>query len=94
MASRTPEVTNSGCHLPNCCPPNVARLIAALTKYIYEKSEEDIWVNLFIGSALQTSVGDMGVTIEQETGYPPDGNYMPEDIRWYETGIIEWQVSR
>jgi DUF1680 family protein len=59
---------------PNCCPPNVARLIASLGKYIYEKSGEDIWVNLFIGSTLQTSVGDMGVTIEQETGYPWDGN--------------------
>jgi len=24
---------------------------------------------------------------------PPDGNYMPEDTTWYETGIIEWQVK-
>jgi hypothetical protein len=24
---------------------------------------------------------------------PPDGNYMPDDTTWYETGIIEWQVK-
>lgn len=24
---------------------------------------------------------------------PPDGNYMPADTSWFETGIIEWQVS-
>jgi hypothetical protein len=24
---------------------------------------------------------------------PPDGNYMPADETWYETGIIEWKVS-
>jgi hypothetical protein len=24
---------------------------------------------------------------------PPDGNYMPDDMTWYETGIIEWQVA-
>jgi hypothetical protein len=25
---------------------------------------------------------------------PPDGNYMPGDVTWYETGIIEWRVSK
>ncbi len=24
---------------------------------------------------------------------PPDGNYLPGDITWYECGIIEWQVE-
>jgi hypothetical protein len=25
---------------------------------------------------------------------PPDGNYLTEDLTWYECGIIEWRVNR
>ena len=25
---------------------------------------------------------------------PPDGNYLSEDLTWYECGIIEWRVNR
>ena len=24
---------------------------------------------------------------------PPDGNYLSEDLTWYECGIIEWRVN-
>ena len=24
---------------------------------------------------------------------PPDGNYLREDLTWYEGGIIEWRVN-
>jgi hypothetical protein len=24
---------------------------------------------------------------------PPDGNYLDEDLTWYETGLIEWRVN-
>ncbi len=58
---------------PNCCPPNLARLIASLGRYIYAKNDKEIYVNLFVGSVLRTSVGDVPVSINQQTGYPWDG---------------------
>ncbi len=33
-----------------CCPSNIARLVESLGNYIYAKSDNGIWVNLFIGS--------------------------------------------
>jgi uncharacterized protein len=58
---------------PNCCPPNVVRLIASLGKYIYAKSGSDLYVNLFIGSSLETEVNDKRVIVSQETNYPWEG---------------------
>src|SRR5512133_2124316 len=53
---------------PNCCPPNVARLIASLGKYIYATGGNNVYVNLFIGSTLTTEIDDSQVLITQETG--------------------------
>jgi len=36
-----------------CCPPNVARLLADLGQYIYQKKDDEVTVNLFIGSELE-----------------------------------------
>jgi DUF1680 family protein len=33
-----------------CCPANIARMVASLGDYIYAKSDEGIYVNLFVGS--------------------------------------------
>src|SRR5678809_592417 len=33
-----------------CCPANIARLVASVGSYIYGKSDNGIWVNLFITS--------------------------------------------
>jgi DUF1680 family protein len=59
---------------PNCCPPNVARLIASLGKYIYATGGDNVYVNLFIGSTLTTEIDDSPVLISQETSYPWEGN--------------------
>ena len=32
-----------------CCPPNVVRLMASLSSYIYATSADDLYVNLFVG---------------------------------------------
>ncbi len=58
---------------PNCCPPNVARLLASLGKYIYARSGNDLFVNLFIGSKLETSIDNTKMTVKQETAYPWNG---------------------
>lgn len=64
-----------------CCPPNIARLLASLDRYIYsfkEGSEQDetvpqLGVHLFAQSQVRFDVGGQAVTLEQETDYPWDG---------------------
>lgn len=58
---------------PNCCPPNLARLLASLGKYIYAKGRDDFYVNLFIGSDIKTSFGGQQVSVRQDTEYPWQG---------------------
>jgi DUF1680 family protein len=56
-----------------CCPANIARLISSLGDYIYAKSSDGIWVNLFIGSETNVPVGKTNVAVKQQTNYPWDG---------------------
>ncbi len=56
-----------------CCPANIARLVASLGNYIYGKSGEGIWVNLFVNSNTRTSLGKDSVSVSTETNYPWDG---------------------
>ncbi len=56
-----------------CCPVNITRFLPSLPGYIYAVSEEDLYVNLFIGNEAEAEIGGTKVTIVQETGYPWDG---------------------
>jgi len=57
-----------------CCPPNVVRLIASLGNYIYAHDDDDLYVNLFIGSKAHVNIGGDRVRIEQQTRYPWEGD--------------------
>lgn len=57
-----------------CCPSNISRLIASLGDYIYAKSNDAVWVNLFVGSNTTVSLKDTKVQVRQETNYPWEGN--------------------
>ena len=57
-----------------CCPPNVVRLIASIGKYIYAHDDDELYVNLFIGSNARVTMGGDRVRIEQQTRYPWDGD--------------------
>lgn len=56
-----------------CCPSNISRLVASVGDYIYAKSDNAIWVNLFIGSNSKLNIGKIEVPIEMTTNYPLDG---------------------
>lgn len=56
-----------------CCPPNIARLLASIARYIYAYSEEAIYVNLFAASEATFPMPGGSVTLIQETEYPWDG---------------------
>ncbi len=56
-----------------CCPANIARLVTSVGNYIYGKSDQGIWVNLFVGSNTNIKLGNTDVAIKMETNYPWDG---------------------
>jgi len=55
-----------------CCPPNAARLLASLGRYLYARSERDraIYVNQFVGSDVTTTLDGDDVSFTQSTDYP------------------------
>ncbi len=58
---------------PNCCPPNVARLLPQLGSLIYAQASHALYVNLFIASRSKVTVDGVPVSLTQETRYPWDG---------------------
>jgi DUF1680 family protein len=56
-----------------CCPANIARLVASLGSYIYAKSAEGLWVNLYVGSQTRQLIGKNDVSLSVKTEYPWNG---------------------
>ena len=56
-----------------CCPPNLARLVASLQKYIYVTDEGDVLVNLFIKSDLKLERNGKRAKVTMDTEYPQTG---------------------
>jgi len=56
-----------------CCPPNIARLIAGLGRFVYSVSTSDVAVHLYAASDTEIPLRDGRVRILQETDYPWDG---------------------
>lgn len=56
-------------HACACCPPNLARLIASLGKYLWSEDDGTVYSHLFIGSEAETRHG----RISMESGYPWEG---------------------
>lgn len=56
-----------------CCPPNVARLLSSLGRYIYHINGDTIYANLFISG--EAVIEDMdGLKISTQTDYPLSGS--------------------
>lgn len=56
-----------------CCPSNIARLVTSLGDYIYGKSIDGIWINLFVGSDTKIPMLNGPVGVKMETNYPWEG---------------------
>lgn len=56
-----------------CCPSNIARLVTSVGNYIYGKSKNAIWVNLFTGSNTTLQMEKTNVAVNMVTNYPWDG---------------------
>jgi DUF1680 family protein len=66
--TRVPFVTSY------CCPPNVFRTLAEANGYAYAKTDDAVFVNLFGGSDLATTLGDAPLKLRQITAYPWGGD--------------------
>ncbi|MFI5256841.1 MAG: glycoside hydrolase family 127 protein, partial [Gemmatimonadales bacterium] len=61
-------------HSVPCCTGNIPRTLLALPTWVYAKSPDGIYVNLFVGSTINVeNVGGVDVRMRQETNYPWDG---------------------
>ncbi len=55
-----------------CCPPNLARLLSSIGSYAYETEEDSIFMNLYIGGEIKTTIQNQDITLQVETNYPWD----------------------
>ncbi len=56
-----------------CCPSKLPGFITGIHRWIYAKENNNIYVNLFIGSEVSTKIGNETLTLKQETQYPWNG---------------------
>lgn len=57
-----------------CCPSNISRFIPSLPGYVYAVKENQVYVNLFLSNRAELKVNNRKVVLEQETGYPWNGD--------------------
>lgn len=67
------EATRSGWFECSCCPTNLVRLIPSIPGYMYAQKENNVYVNLFINSTAELSIGNTPVQIIQQNNYPWNG---------------------
>ena len=57
-----------------CCPPQLTRTLAHLSEWVYGIGEDTIWVHLYGGTKLKTTMPDGSLlALEQSTQYPWEG---------------------
>ncbi len=57
-----------------CCPTTITRFLPSLGQYVYSRSTDGLWVNLFIASEATTALDSGRVTLQQTTNYPWEGD--------------------
>ncbi len=57
-----------------CCPSNIARLISSLGNYVYSYADNEVWVNLYIGTDVRIPIKNQTLGLSLQTGYPWKGN--------------------
>lgn len=58
----------------SCCPTNVVRLLPSLGGYIYAQRQDELYVNLYVGSKATVEIQGQPVRLIQQTNYPWDGD--------------------
>lgn len=76
-----------------CCPSQVSRFIPSIGSYIYGKSDDAVWVNLFISSETDIQLKKNKVQVKQTTEYPWDGKVTIK-INPKKEGVFEVKVRK
>lgn len=56
-----------------CCPSNIARLVSSIGDYVYGRSADGIWINLFVGSNTTFTFDKTAIALSMQTNYPWEG---------------------
>ncbi len=56
-----------------CCPPNLARLLGELGRYVYAVADDAVVVNLFVAGRARVVLAGGEVVVHQTTEHPRDG---------------------
>ncbi len=57
----------------SCCPTNVVRFLPSLPGYVYAHTNNDLFINLYIGNKASINMNFGKVALSQSTNYPWDG---------------------
>ena len=57
----------------SCCPPNICRMLASITRYMYSVDNDTIYCHQFAASETELTVNGQPATLELATNYPTDG---------------------
>ena len=57
-----------------CCPPNVARTISSIGKYIYSTSAKGLWIHQYIGNSSNLELGSNDIKVSVKSGFPWKGH--------------------
>ena len=56
-----------------CCPPNTYRTLLGLGRYIYTQTDDEVFVNLYVGNTSQIELSDTRLAIEMRGDYAWEG---------------------
>ncbi len=57
-----------------CCPSKLPGFVSGIGRWIYARDADGLYVNLYIGSTVNTEFNGKKVTVTQQTGYPWEEN--------------------
>lgn len=77
----------------SCCPPNITRSLATISKYMYTTDGDKVYCNQFINSETKLNINGKNATLIQSTDYPNSGkitfSYKGEPMTLY-VRIPDW----
>ena len=80
----------------SCCPPNVTRMLASVSRYMYTVAGDTVYCNQFAGSVTKLQIGGKEATLTQITDYPYSGkitfHYIGKPMTLY-VRIPDWCVE-
>lgn len=57
----------------SCCPPNISRILASVTRYMYTIDRNTIYCHQFAASETELTILGQSATLKLETSYPVNG---------------------